>query len=399
MPVNKKMLIVFGLLAVAVIGLAGYAGVATSTPPTPTPAPDTVAVTRCDVEQSVAAPGTLVNVDQMNVVMPIDGRLSEITVQVGEQVQEGQVLARLDADTKNEALIAIKAAEEALEEAQDERSKLVLAQGSKAQIAEYEGRVYRTEKQLKEAENEYDALGGLPDNDPAKERARAAVNRIKARLAQYQSRLTWAKGNATEEDIKIADAEVDLAQSRLDTARAVAASAEIVSPIDGIILSVEVNSGEAIKKDDTLFVIADPKALEVQANITEEDFPLLAIGQSAELFFDARPDVTIQGKVDRIIPRRIEGDRPRYNIYITLNEVPDGLADGMTADAAITIEKRTGVLCLPRSVVRASGVDEVSLKVWANQTIETRTVTIGLRGDSDVEIISGLSEGEQVVIQ
>jgi multidrug efflux pump subunit AcrA (membrane-fusion protein) len=66
---------------------------------------------------------------------------------------------------------------------------------------------------------------------------------------------------------------------------------------------------------------------------------------------------------------------------------------------AITIQKRVGVLCLPRSVVRASGVDEVSLKVWTGQTIETRTVTIGLRGDSDVEILSGLSEGEQVVIQ
>jgi hypothetical protein len=71
----------------------------------------------------------------------------------------------------------------------------------------------------------------------------------------------------------------------------------------------------------------------------------------------------------------------------------------MTSDAAITIEKRAGVLCLPRSVVRASGVDEVSLKVWANQAIETRTVTIGLRGDADVEILSGLTQGEQVVIQ
>jgi multidrug efflux pump subunit AcrA (membrane-fusion protein) len=50
-------------------------------------------------------------------------------------------------------------------------------------------------------------------------------------------------------------------------------------------------------------------------------------------------------------------------------------------------------------VVRASGIDEVSIKVWTNQTVETRTVTIGLRGDSDVEIVSGLSEGEQVVIQ
>jgi multidrug efflux pump subunit AcrA (membrane-fusion protein) len=118
-----------------------------------------------------------------------------------------------------------------------------------------------------------------------------------------------------------------------------------------------------------------------------------------EVYFDARPEVTVQGKIDRIIPIRIEGDRPRYNIYLTLNEVPDGLADGMTSDAAITIAQRTGVLCLPRSVVRASGVNEVSLKVWTNQTVKTRTVTIGLRGDSDVEIISGLSEGEQVVIQ
>jgi RND family efflux transporter MFP subunit len=391
------MLIIFGLLAVAVIGLAGYAGVATSAPPTPTPAPDTVAVTRCDAEQSVAAPGVLVNVDQMNVVMPIDGRLSDITVQVGGQVEEGQVLARLDTDTKNEALIAIKTAEEELEDAQDERSKLVLAQGSKAQIAEYEGRVYRTEKQLREAENEYDAVAGLPDNDPAKERARAAVNRIKAKLAQYQSKLTWAKGNATEEDIEIADARVALAQSRLDTARAIAASGEIVSPIDGIILSLEVNSGEATKKDETLFVIADPKALEVKANITEEDYPLVAIGQVAELFFDARPDVTIRGKIERIIPKRIEGDRPLYNIYISLDEVPDGLADGMTSDTAITIAKHEDVLCLPRATVRASSGDTTTVKVWNGFEEMSKEIALGLRGDTYVEIVSGLEEGEQVV--
>jgi multidrug efflux pump subunit AcrA (membrane-fusion protein) len=117
------------------------------------------------------------------------------------------------------------------------------------------------------------------------------------------------------------------------------------------------------------------------------------------VYFDARPEITVEGKIDRVIPIRIEGDRPRYNIYITLNQVPDGLADGTTSDAAITIAKREGVLCLPRSVVRASGVDEVVLKVWSDQAIETRTVTVGLRGDSDVEILTGLNEGDQVVIQ
>ena len=148
-----------------------------------------------------------------------------------------------------------------------------------------------------------------------------------------------------------------------------------------------------------MFTIGDPKALEVKANITEEDFPIVAVGQAVEIFFDARADITVQGKVNRVIPQRIEGDRPRYNIYITLDEVPDGLADGMTADASITITKRENVLCLPRSIVRASGVDAVTLKVWVNQIVETRQVTVGLRGDSDVEILSGLNEGDQVVIQ
>jgi hypothetical protein len=101
--------------------------------------------------------------------------------------------------------------------------------------------------------------------------------------------------------------------------------------------------------------------------------------------------------VDRIIPQRIEGDRPLYNIYITLNEIPDGLADGMTADTAITIASREGVLCLPRAVVRASSGDTTVVNVWDGMQELDKEIEIGLRGDTYVEIVSGLTEGEQVV--
>ena len=107
--------------------------------------------------------------------------------------------------------------------------------------------------------------------------------------------------------------------------------------------------------------------------------------------------MTVTGKVERIIPKRIEGDRPLYNFYISLNEVPDGLADGMTSDTAITIAKSAGVLCLPRAVVRASGADTTTVKVWDGTQETTKQIKIGLRGDTNVEIVSGLSEGEQVV--
>ena len=95
--------------------------------------------------------------------------------------------------------------------------------------------------------------------------------------------------------------------------------------------------------------------------------------------------------------QRIEGDRPLYNIYITLKAIPDGLADGMTADTAITIASRDGVLCLPRAVVRASSGDTTLVKVWDGVQEISKEITIGLRGDTNVEIVSGLNEGEQVV--
>ncbi len=396
---NKKLIVFSILLAIVVIGTAGYVGVSSGAQPTPAPAPDTVAVTTCDVEQSVSAPGVVVNVKQETVTMPMDGRLSEISVQVGDQVRAGQSLARLDATTQYEAQVAIKDAQDALDEAETYQTSLVLAHGSAALIAEYEAKVVRAEKNVREAENEYKAVAGLPNGNPARDRALSALNKAREKLGELQSKLTWYKGNATEEDIAIADAQVALAQSDLDMARAVAASGEILAPLDGIVLSVEVDAHEAVQKDAPLIVIADPKALEVQANVTEEDYPLMEVGQSVDLFFDARPDVTVQGRIERIIPKRIEGDRPLYNIYISIDEVPDGLADGMTADTAVTIASRKGVLCLPRAVVRASGGDTTTVKVWDGAQETAREIKIGLRGDTNIEILSGLTEGEQVVMR
>jgi multidrug efflux pump subunit AcrA (membrane-fusion protein) len=102
--------------------------------------------------------------------------------------------------------------------------------------------------------------------------------------------------------------------------------------------------------------------------------------------------------VERIVPKRIEGaSSPQYNIYISLSDIPDGLVDGMSSDAAVTIAKRAGVLCLPRAVVRASGGSTTNVKVWDGSQSVSRQIEVGLRGDAFVEILSGLKEGEQVV--
>ena len=392
---SRRAVIIFILVGILAISSAGYFGFVTTQEPEPTPAPQTVSVEICDVEQTVTAPGNLVNVNEAEVIMPTTGKLSAVNVRVGDKVRAGETLAELDPLTTSQAQLNLIEAREELEKTQKRRTSLDYPRATDDFIKDLRRQIKAAKQTVDELEDSYKQT----DDPVMRSQILASLTVAKDDLKKLESNLNWYMSKPTENDITNADSELALAQAKYDVAKAVLESLEIKAPFNGIVFEVDAEAGQTYQAEAKLFTIGDPKALEVMANITEEDYPIVSVGQSVEVFFDARADVTVQGKVDRIIPKRIEGDRPRYNIFITLEEVPDGLADGMTADAAITIEKRAGVLCLPRSVVRASGIDEVSLKVWANHAIETRQVVVGLRGDSDVEIVSGLKEGDQVIIQ
>jgi len=392
---SKSVVIVFVLLALLVVGGAGYFGFASTKEPEPTPTPQTVAVTSCDVEQTVTAPGNLVNVNEADVKMPATGKLSGVNVRVGDIVEAGQTLAELDPVTTTQAQVDLLEAQQALEKLQKQRTALNYPRATDDFIKDLRKKVKAAKETISFLESSYKNS----DDPMLRSQLLGSLTASKADLRTLESNLSWYTSNPSEKDITNADSELALAQAKYDAAKAVLDGLQVKAPFDGVVFAVNAQSGQTYQAEASLFTIGDPKALEVKANITEADYPMVSVGQAVEVFFDARADVTVHGKVDRIIPKRIEGDRPRYNIYITLNEVPDGLADGMTSDAAITIARREKVLCLPRSVVHAAGVDEVSLKVWANEKIETRQVVIGLRGDSNVEILSGLKAGDQVVIQ
>ena len=390
---NKTVVILFVLVGVLVMGAAGYYGFATTKEPEPTPTPQTVSVTSCDVEQTVTAPGNLVNVNVADVKMPATGKLSAVNVRVGDQVKAGQVLAELDPVTKTQAQLNMLEAQDALEKAQKNRTILDYPRATDAFIKDLRKKIGNAKEVVNELNDSYKKT-----EDPMmRSQILASLTTAKDDLKNLESNMSWYTSNPTENDITNADSELDLAQAKYDAAKAVLDSLQIIAPFEGVVFAVHAESGSTVQAESALFTIGDPKALEVKANVTEEDYPLLTVGQKVEIYFDARPDVTVQGKVERIIPQRIVGDRPLYNIYISLNEVPDGLADGMTSDTAITIAKHAGVLCLPRAVVRASGGDTTTVKVWDGIQEVAREIQIGLRGDTYVEIVSGLKEGEQVV--
>ncbi|HSD85388.1 MAG TPA: efflux RND transporter periplasmic adaptor subunit, partial [Anaerolineae bacterium] len=196
-----------------------------------------------------------------------------------------------------------------------------------------------------------------------------------------------------------AQARLEQARLALGAARQQLAAATIVAPFDGVILAVNASQGESVAAHAALIVMADPRAVEVQSTVIEEDMSAVKLDERVNLFFDAQPDASATGHVARIVPARTSGDRLLYPIYISIDQLPEGLVAGMTVDASIAVDTRSDVLRLPRELVRVRSDGTAQVKVWLGDHVEQRLIKIGLRGGSYVEVIEGLREGDQVVAE
>ncbi len=447
------LVVVFAVVAVVGAGYLGTRSVQTESTPVPQ-APLTVPVTRGDVQQTVTAPGKLVGIRQITLATDVGGRLAEINVRPGDYVQAGDVLARLEiADLERavtEAELALRQAQLHLEELQEPANEAEIRRAqhaidqaaaalSIAQIERsatlsdtlftealvdardavkdkrrwYEIRLREREEGktesywfIEQALEEYeDARAHLArveqQAELQRERAQSGVSKAWQNYQEAQDALEKLLEGTSASDLEAAQLKVEAAVLALGKARAGLEAATLTAPFDGIVLEVKFNPGETIGAGSPLIVLADPRAVEGKVTVIEEDFPLIQPDQTVELFFDALPNATVvMARVARIVPQRIPGDRPLYPVYIALvDELPEGLAPGMTVDTSIVIASRSDVLQLPRALVRVRSDDTAEVKVWANGQTETRTVQVGLRGDVYVEILEGLREGEQVVGQ
>jgi HlyD family secretion protein len=445
-------MILVGLVVLALIGGAGYFGFRTTQPAVePTiSAPQTVLVTRGDVRQTVSAPGQLVTTRQVDLALDVGGRLAGVAVCPGDRVQEGDVLARLETSDLEEAVtraeldlrqvrLRLEQLQEPADEAEIRRAQHAVDQAADAlgvarinlsgvlsstllnktledaqsafQDAKnwYELRLRQHEEEgidywfVDQAQKKYkDAQLNLAciqySADLQLESAHSQVNKAGHTYKEAHDDLQQLLEGADPADLEAMQLDVEAAQLDVEKARGDLEKATLVAPLDGVVLEVNGAPGDRISAGATLITLIDPTAVEARVTVIEEDLPLIEAGQPVELFFDARPEVAVQGHVARIVPQRVTGaDRPLYPVHVALNELPRGLLPGMTVDGSITIAERTGVLRLPRALVRAGTGSTAQVEVWQDGHAQKRTIQVGLRGDVYVETLDGLREGEQVV--
>lgn len=237
----------------------------------------------------------------------------------------------------------------------------------------------------------------------------ASIEEAPLKLALAQAQVTWQtkldalnklklSSSATSTDVQQAEIDLETAASALDQAKADLTNAVMIAPFNGRVLSVTGTVGNSISANSTVVEMADLAQLEIQTSIGQQDVAAVQAGQAASITFDARPGETFTGTVRSVVPKKASSSGAvTYTVFVSVDKAPAGLLPGMTADADIIVAERKNVLTVPRRSIRATANATINLSVVQNGRTTSRSVKIGLVGDQNVEILSGLEEGDQVV--
>ena len=173
----------------------------------------------------------------------------------------------------------------------------------------------------------------------------------------------------------------------------------IISPINGEVIVRSIEPGQTVTTNDTVLVLSD--RLIVTAQFDETDIGRVSVGQEALIALDAYPNARIEGIVDHIAyESQLVNNVTIYDVDIVPREVPAFFRSGMSANVEVIQEKREGVILIPVDAInRDDGKTYVEVIRKPGNTVGKRVVEIGLSDERGVEVASGLTTSDTVIVQ
>jgi RND family efflux transporter MFP subunit len=225
-----------------------------------------------------------------------------------------------------------------------------------------------------------------------------------ANLAAAQARLGQITGDPTASDLARAGARVAQAQALLDQAQIRLDDATLRAPFAGTVAAVNVAPGEAVSAQQAPVTLIDTARYLVKVTVDEVDIARVSVGQPVSVLIDALGTPSLAGTVLRVEPlAQSNSTVTAYQVTAEIDPAGRSLKAGMTASATIVADRRANTLSVPAAAVRGTGEDAtVSVAVTGADgkvSVAERAVKVGLRTGERVEILSGLGEGDLVVIR
>ena len=235
----------------------------------------------------------------------------------------------------------------------------------------------------------------------AKEQAIKVQNVASANgIAAAQSALDLKKAGYAVEQILGQSAKVKSAEANVKNCQALLAKTILISPINGIVARQDAKVGEVASANATLISLININSFEIEANVPEADVAKIKIGNTADVTLDAYGnDVVFGAKIFRIDPVEtvVEGV-PTYKTAFRFAKEDSRIKSGMTANIDVLTDRKGDVIAVSsRAVIIKNGGKVVN--ILKNNGVEEVKVTTGLRGsDGNVEIVSGVDEGDKVIV-
>ena len=331
----------------------------------------TAPVERGDIEDSVTALGTLEPLNYVDVGTQVSGQLEKLHVEEGEQVEEGQLLAEIDATIY---LAKVEATEAQLENLQ-------------AQLADREATQVLARLQAERQRNliKLDATSqeSVEQADATLRSATAQIAALKAQIRQLESQLKEARA--------------DLSYTR------------IYAPMTGTVVDQLANQGQTLNANQTAPVIvqiADLSTMTVRTQVSEADITQLQVGMPVWFTTLGQPDVRREGVLRQILPTpEIVNNVVLFNALFDVPN-PDGkLLPQMSAQVFFVKAAADNVLTIPVSALKpverrpGAGADQrYRVQVLENGEPQPRVISVGTMTRVSAEVLEGLEEGDEIVI-
>ncbi len=355
-----------------------------------TAAPSTSKVTRGDVDLTVSAAGTVQAQASRTLGFSTSGTVTELDVKPGDNVTPGQTLAKID-DTAAQS--AVDSATQAVSSAQD------AVDNANAELNATPSPCPSTPATHASAPSTHTSA---PSTQPSPSPSAGARTVSVVPAATTSPNACGSQPNRGGGSSSGTDALLS-AQQRLNNAELTLQQAEakrdgtvITAPIAGKILSVAGSIGASAGSN--FIVLAGTSDVVVRAQFTEAEIAHLARKQPAKITLPDQTGTTFTGSVIQIDPAGTVSNRlVRYGALISFDTIPSGLLYGQSANVTVTTQSVTGVLHVPSTAISDRKGASGTVFVQVSGHLEKRTVQLGLRGDVDTEVKSGLAEGDEVL--
>ncbi len=394
---RRRRIIWISIVSLLVVG-GGY-GVTAALRPNHAIDPSKLAtIERGDLARVVVATGKIQPLSKVEIKSKASGIVKKLYVDYGDRVKAGQVLAELDKvqleANVREAQANLQAAQAALEAANStlERNK-VDAEGPDVPFLK---------SNMERAENMYkDGLISKSLAEDAEKNYQLALNRqMSAQRNIAVSRAEMAK----------AEAQVSQSKAALERVEEDLRNSTIVSPIDGLVLSRDVNVGDAVSsilvlgsQATLLMTLGDVSEVYVQGKVDEADIGKVYLNQSARIVVESFKEKKFVGKVTKISPLGKEKDNvTTFEVRVSIQNSTGELKANMSANAEILLEEKKNVLMAPEAAMIYDKDRNASIELpdaKAQNGKRKVAVKLGISNGVKTELLAGLNEGQQVILQ